>query len=297
MKILITGSSGFVGTALVKALLNKGHDVTGISHTQDTLEHPSFTAIAADTSVAGDWQDTVPSADVIINLAGINIFSRWTRKYKELIYNSRILTTRHLVEALPWDASRVTFCSTSAVGYYGDRGDDILDETAAPGTDFLAKVCVDWEKAAFEAQEKGARVIATRFGVVLGPGGGALAKMLPAYKMGLGGPLGNGRQWFPWIQINDLVSAIIFVIENDTVSGPVNCCAPEAVRNKDFSDSLAKTVKRPAFFKVPGIMLKVAAGEMGELILNSQRAHPARLLEHGFTFQYPDIRSALAASL
>ncbi|MDY6825191.1 MAG: TIGR01777 family oxidoreductase [Thermodesulfobacteriota bacterium] len=297
MNILVTGSSGFVGTALVNALLAAGHRVTGISHQPGTIDHQAYEAITADTSAPGDWQQAVPRADAVINLAGINIFSRWNEKYKQLIYDSRILTTRHLVGALPEDAAGLVFCSTSAVGYYGDRGDDILDEASAPGTDFLARVCVDWEKEAFAAQKKGARVVATRFGVVLGPGGGALAKMLPAYLMGMGGPLGSGNQWFPWIQIDDLVSAMMFVLENEAIKGPANFCAPGAVRNRQFSASLARTVKRPAFFKVPGVVMKVAAGEMGGLILNSQRARPAVLLENGFSFQYPDIDAALTASV
>lgn len=296
MKILMTGSSGFVGRHLATALLKNGHEIIGLGYRHQSVEHEKFRFIQADTTQPGDWQTAAAKVNAVINLAGANIFSRWTEKYKQAIYDSRILTTRNLVNALPSGKS-IIFCTTSAAGYYGDRGDDLLDETAAAGNDFLAQVCVDWEKEAFAAEKKGVRVAAARFGVVLDKSGGALAKMLPAYRLGLGGKIGSGRQWFPWIYLTDLIAAVQFVLANDSLRGPINFCAPQAVRNRDFSNALAAAVHRPAFFAVPSLALRLVAGELGSLVLNSQRVTPKKLLANGFTFQYPDIHSALRASI
>ncbi len=296
MKILMTGSSGFVGRHLAKALLEDGHEVTGLSRGKTDLGHDRFTSVQADTTQPGDWQAELEKTEAVINLAGANIFSRWSEEYKQTIYDSRILTTRNLVEALP-AGSDIVFCSTSAAGYYGDRGDDLLDEKSRPGDDFLARVCVDWEKAAFAAEKKGARVVATRFGVVLDRRGGALAKMLLPFRLGLGGKIGSGRQWFPWIQLNDLIAAMRFVLSNDSLKGPVNLVAPQPVRNKDFTKALGAVLHRPTVFTVPSKALKLAAGELGSLVLNSQRVTPNKLISSGFVFQYPDIRSALKKAI
>ncbi|MFP4039286.1 MAG: TIGR01777 family oxidoreductase [Desulfosudaceae bacterium] len=298
MKILMTGSSGFVGGALSTMLLEQGHTVTGLGlgRSPGSIEHENFDFIPADTSQPGDWQEAVKKTEAIINLAGANIFKRWNKKYKEIIYDSRVLTTRNLVEALP-DDRPVVFCSTSAAGYYGHRGDHQLDESSPPGDDFLARVCRDWEKEAFAAEAKGARVVTTRFGVVLDKKGGALAKMLPVYRLGLGGKIGSGRQWFPWIHLTDLVAATRFVLFNENIRGPVNFCAPRPVRNRDFSKSLGAALNRPAVLAVPSLAMKLAAGELGSLVLNSQRSVPTKLLSHDFTFRYPDIDSALAAAV
>lgn len=297
MHILITGSSGFVGTHMTAQLLDMGHTVTGVDRSPGMFHHEHFEYVQADTTSAGPWQEAVAKAQTIINLAGVNIFRRWTSAYKQLIYDSRILTTRHIVSALPADASGITLCNTSAVGYYGDAGDSILTEPGKPGTDFLAKVCVAWEKEAVEAEKKGARVVATRFGVVMGRNGGALAKMVPAFRLFAGGPLGSGRQWFPWIQIDDLVGAMAFVATHSGIKGPVNFCAPNPVRNADFAKTLARVLNRPALLKVPKFALQIAAGEVGALILNSQRAVPEKLLAHGFSFRYPELGPALRASV
>jgi hypothetical protein len=295
MKIFMTGSSGFVGRHLAWALLEKGHDVIGLGHRHKSLEHQRFTFLQADATRSGEWQNAVGGVDAIINLAGVNIFSRWTDKYKQAIYDSRILTTRNLVDALPSDC-KCTFVSTSAAGYYGDQGDTLLDEETPPGNDFLAEVCVDWEKAAFAAEKKGARVVTTRFGVVLDKSGGALAKMLPAFRMGLGGKIGSGRQWFPWIQLCDLIAATEFVLTNESLRGPVNFTAPQAVKNSQFTRALGEALHRPTFFTVPSPLLRLVAGELGSLVLYSQRVTPGKLLSNGFVFQYPDIHSALKKS-
>ncbi|MGA8180474.1 MAG: TIGR01777 family oxidoreductase [Desulfobacterales bacterium] len=294
MKIFISGGTGFVGTTLVRYLLDLGHSViaTGSSSTHDSIDHENFLFISADTTEKGSWQDSLNNIDVLINLAGRTIFNRWSDRYKKEIYNSRILTTRNLVEAIP-DSKEVVLCSTSAVGYYGDRGEEILKEDAVPGNDFLATVSMDWEKAAFLAEEKGARVAILRFGVVLGKNGGALAKMIPAFKSFAGGPVGSGDQWFPWIHMDDLISAMMFIIENQAMKGPVNFCAPNPVRNRDFAKALGKVLGRPSFMKTPSFMIRALMGEMGTALLGSQRTVPDKLLKNGFEFQYPDIGKAL----
>jgi len=220
----------------------------------------------------------------------------WNEKYKALIYNTRILTTRNIVSALPQNRN-IILVSTSAAGFYGDRGEEVLDESKVPGDDFLARVCVDWERAAFAAKEKGVRVIISRFGVVLGKNGGALAKMLPAYRMFAGGPLGKGLHWFPWIHMADLLSAIEFVMVHEEIEGPLNFCSPNPVRNGEFSRTLARELGKPAFMRTPAFLLKLIAGELGGVLLSSQRAVPTRLLSQGFQFKYPDVSDAIRASL
>ena len=294
MKIFISGGTGFVGTNLARYLLDKGHSViaAGTSSTHTSVSHENFRYISADTTEKGSWQDSLKDVDALINLAGRTIFNRWSERYKKQIYNSRILTTRNLVEAIP-DDKEVVLCSTSAVGYYGNREEEILNEEALPGNDFLATVSIDWEKEAFLAEKKGAKVAVMRFGVVLGKNGGALAKMIPAFKSFAGGPIGTGDQWFPWIHLDDLISAVMFILENQDIKGPVNFCAPNPVRNRDFAKALGKILGRPSFMRAPSFMIRTLMGEMGTMVMSSQRAVPDKLLENGFEFQYPDIEKAL----
>ncbi|MBF0572814.1 MAG: TIGR01777 family protein [Desulfamplus sp.] len=316
MKILVTGASGFVGTHLCKALLANGHSVIGIGKSakhqlyySKTLKcskasggfedfksmEDRFEWISADTTLEGAWQDKIKTSDIIINLTGKNIFGYWTKEYKNQIYTSRILTTKNIVSALsdlPVGTKKVLL-STSALGYYGDRGEDSLTEEDSAGNDFLAKVCVDWENEALKSQEKDVRVVLMRFGVVLGKGGGALNKMLPAFRLFVGGQLGNGKQWFPWIHIDDLVNAILFLIHNQDIIGPVNFVAPESLRQKEFASKLGKILKRPSFMPAPAFMIKTIMGEMGQAFLSSQKAKPYILNKHGFKFKYGDIESAL----
>ncbi len=294
-KIFITGGTGFVGVNLSRYLLEKNQQVivTGMSKGHPLSGQPNFQYVSADTSQKGKWQDLIPEADVIINLAGRNIFHFWTQAYKNQIYESRIHTTRNLVDALP-NETDILFLSASAAGYYGSQADQLLTEEREPGKDFLAKVCVDWEKEAFEAQQKGARVVSMRFGVVMGKDGGALKKMIPAYKLFAGGPLGNGRQWFPWIHIQDLMAAVSFIIEKSEINGPVNFTAPGTIQNHTFSKALGRALKKPSFFKTPGFMIRLLMGELGEAFLASQRVIPRKLEKHGFSFIYPDIDAALS---
>jgi uncharacterized protein (TIGR01777 family) len=294
MKIFIAGGSGFVGTRLIHDLIDRGHRViaVGTSSAHKNPPNENFRYISADTTLKGPWQDALEDVDAIINLAGRNIFKLWSDTYKNQIYNSRILTTRNLVEAVP-ESKGIILCSTSGAGYYGNRADEVLTEDASSGSDFLAKVGIDWEKEAFLAEKKGVRVAAMRFGVVLDKNGGALAKMIPAFKYFAGGPLGSGLQWFPWIHMADLISAINFILETNEIKGPVNFCAPNPIKNRDFSKALGNVLNRPSFMKVPSFMIRLVVGEMGTLLTNSQKVIPHKLLRHGFKFQHPDIDSAL----
>ena len=294
MKVFITGGTGFVGTHLSRAFLDQGWTVaaTGTSSSHPLSGAENFTYIKADTTIKGAWQDAVREADVLVNLAGRTIFNFWTEDYKRRIYESRVLTTRNLVE--PLDGSRpVTLLSASAAGYYGSRGEDLLTESTEPGTDFLAGVCRDWEAEARRAAEKGARVALMRFGIILGRGGGALAKMMPAFKFFVGGSLGSGMHWFPWMHIDDLVAAARFLLQTPDAEGAFNFCAPQAVRYKTFARVLGQQLGRPSFMKTPAFVLKLVAGEMGGTLLSSQRAVPARLEQAGFSFRYPELSAAL----
>ncbi len=294
MKIVIAGASGFVGTALTRLLLNTGQVVTGLgtSNAHPLQSMARFTWFSADTTLAGDWQAAVSDADAVVNLAGRTIFKRWSRAYKTQLVDSRIQTTRNIVRAMTGE--KKILVSTSAVGYYGSRGDEVLIEQSPPGTDFLARLCVDWEKAALDAQQKGVRVAIMRFGVVLGAGGGALARMLPAFRMFAGGPLGSGRQWFPWIHMADLLAAVQFLLDRENASGPYNFSAPGAVRQKDFSRALGRALGRPAVVPVPSLALRLMMGEVAGVLLASQKVRPDRLIADGFSFRFPDVNSALA---
>jgi len=294
MKIVVTGASGFVGTALSRFLLEQGHTVTGLGTSQGSgLESDAgFKWIRADTTRAGKWQEAVADADAVVNLAGRTIFKRWTRAYKRQIVDSRLKTTGHLVSAMAGENK--IFLSTSAVGYYGSRGEEILDEQEKAGDDFLARLSVDWEKAALAAQQQGARVAIMRFGVVLGAGGGALAQMVPAFRSFAGGPLGNGRQWFSWIHLADLLGAVRFLMGSENSQGVYNFCAPGVVRQKTFARALGKVLGRPALVPAPSIALRMIMGEMADMLLASQRVVPQRLIAEGFAFRFPDVDRALA---
>lgn len=294
MKLLITGGLGFVGCHLSAQLLTAGHQVTALGRNPAPamILNDNFNYIAADTTREGDWQESVPGFDAVINLAGQSIFGRWNERYKQLMHDSRVLTTRHLVNAIPTDKQMV-FLSASAVGYYGNRQDDILLESEPGSDDFLGALARDWEAEALKAEKKGARVAIMRFGIVLGNGGGALGMMQPAFKLFLGGPLGNGSQWFPWIHMADLVSATQFLLENESCSGPFNFCAPEPVRNRDLAATLGHVLTRPSILPVPAFMVRFILGELGDVLMASSRAIPEKLQQAGFSFRFPDVASAL----
>lgn len=294
MKILITGGSGFVGSRLTERLLDRGDKVTIVGRSPEKQAHmpTGVKYLSGKTTRHGAWQEAVAEQDALVNLAGASIFKRWTSRIKQQIYESRILTTRNLVEAIPENTDTV-LCSTSAVGYYGFRGDEPVTENDDPGDDFLARLARDWEREALKAEDKGARVVLMRFGIVLGGNGGALDQMLKAFKSYVGGPIGNGRQWFSWIHMEDLVSAILFAIDRKQLSGPANFCAPTPVTNKELARALGKVLGRPAFMPTPGFALKAIMGEFGSVLLEGQRVQPTKLQEQGFDFQYMDLEHAL----
>lgn len=295
MRIVISGATGFIGSRLCRYFLDQGHAVDALGSRalfDDFGGHTGFSYHQADTTRPGAWQELLPSADLVVNLAGRTIFHRWTTRYKQQILDSRILTTRNIVSGLKPD-HQTTLISASAVGYYGDRGEDELTETATAGSDFLARLAVQWEEEALKAADIGARVIRVRFGIVLGWGGGALASMLPAFKSFMGGPLGSGRQWFPWIHMEDLVSALDFLVAHGRDRMVYNLCAPNPVRNKTLAQTLGEALGKPAVMPVPSFVLKMAAGELASVLLASTRAVPANLLASGFEFRYPELKEAL----
>ena len=294
MKILVTGGTGFVGRYLSSYFLRRGHAVVavGTSGVHPLAGHANFTCLAADTTQPGPWQEQVAEAEVVVNLAGRTIFQRWSKAHKQLIWESRVRTTRHLVEALP-RGEKITVLSASGIGYYGHRGDDLLTEDAAAGSDFLAQVSARWEAEAQRAASAGHRVVRMRLGAVLGTQGGALAQMVPVYRLFAGGPLGSGRQWFPWIHIDDLAAAVVFIMARADLEGPFNFCAPGTVTNRTLAKALGRVLQRPAILKTPALALRVFMGEMSGLLLNSQRANPGRLLDAGFEFRHPQIDEAL----
>ncbi len=295
MNVFMTGGTGFVGTYLTKKLIAEGHKVTILTQPLGSaaLKLNGLAYADGNPTIKGPWQDSVKEHDVIINLAGASIFSRWTPQQKKILLESRIETTRNLVSALPDNAKNITFFSTSAVGYYGFHEDEELTENMPAGNDFLARLAYDWEQEALRAKDKGARVIITRFGIVLGKNGGAMGQMLPLFKYFLGGPLGSGRQWFSWVHMHDLAEAFIFLLKHQEINGAVNLCSPQPVRNVDLGRAIGKILHRPSFMPAPGFIIKLILGEFGSVLLKGQRVIPRRLLDAGFKFKYPDIEDAL----
>jgi hypothetical protein len=270
VNIAITGASGMIGQRLRERLVEAGHTPRAIPR------------------AAG-----IPACDAIVNLAGEPIAQRWTEAAKKRIYDSRVEGTRRLVNELSAQSHRpgVLVCA-SAVGYYGSRGDEILTENSPPGSGFLPTLALDWEESARTAEALGIRVISLRFGVVLGHGG-ALAKLLPPFRLGAGGRLGSGRQWMSWIHIDDVVNLMLFALENAALKGAVNATAPHPVTNDEFTRRLAAALHRPAIFPVPAFALKLVFGEMSEVLLDSQRVLPTAAQAAGFRFQYPELSASL----
>jgi uncharacterized protein (TIGR01777 family) len=294
MRAFITGGSGFVGSNLSRALIREGHQVTILSRSEKPAksQQPGVSVVAGDPARPGKWQESVSGHDLLINLAGASIFKRWDARYKQLLRDSRMLTTRNLVDAIP-EGQGVTLLSTSAVGYYGFTGDEELDENSPPGTDFLARLARDWEAEALRARERGARVVIMRFGVVLGRDGGALEQMIMPFRFFVGGPLGRGEQWFSWIHLNDLCEAALFAVADPRIEGPLNFTAPGLVRNRELARAIGKVTGRPSFMPAPGFMISLILGEFGTVILKGQRVLPRALQAKGFHFSFPDMESAL----
>ncbi len=296
MKIFLTGGSGFVGTYLSRELAQKGHEVTILTRSErPAAPTPAgISYLTGNPTEEGPWMAAVPEHDWIINLAGASIFTRWTKTIKQAVYDSRILTTQNLTKALAAGDRRQLFCSTSAIGYYGPRGEETLTEDSGAGSDFLAGLAQDWETEALKAQELGVRVVLTRFGIVLGKGGGALGQMVPMFKRFLGGPVGSGNQWFSWIHQGDHARAFLFIQEHPEISGPVNLTSPNPVRNRELAQALGRALHRPSFMPAPAFMLRLILGEFADTVLEGQKVLPQKLLDAGFTFQFPTINQALA---
>lgn len=296
MKILISGSHGLVGTALIKSLETEGHEISRlVRHYPNSEAEIEWSPDRYSIQLA-----RIEGFDAVVNLAGESIAEgRWTDEKKRRIRESRVKGTKLLGDALANLTSRPkTFICASAIGYYGNRGDETLTETSAPGDDFLAEVCVEWEKATALATEKGIRVVNTRFGVILDANGGALAKMLPPFRMGIGGKIGSGKQWMSWIALDDVVGALKFALANETLKGPVNFVAPNPVTNAEFTKTLGKVLSRPTLFPIPAFGVRLAFGEMADaLLLSSQRVEPQRLKTTGYEFQYSQLQTALSHAL
>ena len=293
-QILVTGVSGPIGAALLPTLHSRGYKVTrlvrGSVHGEDQIPWDPTQPVSP---------QAVSGFQSVIHLAGESIVGRWSESKKARILNSRVQGTRHLAEALAQASPKPRLLiSASAVGYYGDRGEEILRETSAPGSGFLPEVCKQWEAATQPAADAGIRVVLIRIGIVLTPSGGALGKMLLPFKLGLGGNMGTGKQWWSWIDVRDLVGAIHHVMKTDLLQGPVNFVAPRPVTNAEFTKTLASVLSRPAIFPMPAFAARLALGEMAdELLLASQRVEAKKLIGSGYPYQYSDLRKSLESLL
>jgi uncharacterized protein (TIGR01777 family) len=300
MKVTVTGATGLVGSRLVARLLERGDEVTVLSRDPDRARS------ALGNVDATRWEPTgsvAPSGalagrDGVVHLAGEPVAQRWSDMVKERIWTSREAGTRCLVGGLRQAEPRPgVLVSASGVGYYGPRGDERVDESAEPGDDFLAEVTKVWEAEAEAAEDLGLRVALVRTGVVLDRAGGALAKMLPPFRAGIGGPVAGGHQYMPWIHLDDLIGIYLAALDGDDWSGPINASAPEPVPNREFSKALGRALHRPALAPVPAFALRILYGEMAEIVTTGQRAVPKRALELGYDFRHPDLDEALAAAL
>lgn len=297
MKLFITGGTGFIGGALTRGLAEAGHEPLVLVRPGERAEPPAGVKfVEGDPLREGPWWDAVSKCEGAINLAGEPIQGRWNVAKKRAIRESRMATTANLVRAVP-QGGPFTLLSTSAVGIYGNAGDRLCDESAPTGKGFLADVARQWEEEAKKAEAKGARVVVTRFGVVLGPGGGALREFEKLSKSFIGGPVGGGRQWFSWIHRDDLIQALLFLISRKDLRGIFNICSPNPVTQGDLARALGKILQKPSFMPTPALMVRLALGESADFVLFSQRMVPARLSEAGFRWRYPEIEGALRAAL
>jgi uncharacterized protein len=301
MKILVTGSSGLVGTALCKSLRADSHTVARLTRSGSASQSGQpAEAIRWEPPTGSLDLAAMEAADALVHLAGASIAQgRWTIARKEILRSSRVDATRHLVAGLAkLNRKPRVLISASAIGYYGDRGDETLTESSAPGNDFLAQLCRDWEAAATEAESFGIRTVLLRFGIILDANGGALPRIILPFRFGVGGRLGSGKQWMSWIALEEVVRLLRYAIENSSVRGPVNAVSPNPVTNAEFTRIAAAALHRPAFFPVPRFALRLALGEMANaLLFSSQRVLPQKLLALQYSFLYPDLRNVLDSIL
>lgn len=293
MRVTVTGASGRIGTHLVQRLRGRGDEVTILSRNAER-------GVRWDPMAGRAPAEALRGRDAVVHLAGEDVAQRWSHQTKERIASSREIGTRNLVEtlaALDGTERPGALVSGSASGYYGPRGDEEVDETAAAGDDFLARVCVAWEREAQEAQAAGMRVVRIRTGIVLDKKGGALAKMLPPFRMGVGGPVAGGRQWMPWIHLEDEVGILLAAIDGPDWNGPVNASAPTPVTNRDFSKALGRALHRPAVAPVPALAIRALYGEMAQIVTTGVRMVPRRATELGYVFAHPELDEALLSAL
>jgi uncharacterized protein (TIGR01777 family) len=299
MKLVVAGGTGFIGSALTKSLAQQGHTLVLLTRSAAGARVPGAAAIFWQPGAPGTWEnvlrEALSGADGVINLAGEPIAGkRWSAAQKQKLRASRVNPTRALVDAVGKVQNKPKFLlNASAVGYYGPRGDETVTEADGPGGDFLAGLCREWEVEAMKAEAHGLRVVRLRTGVVLGQGGGALAKMIPPFKFFIGGPLGSGAQWLPWIHLEDEIGLIRFLCEHPAARGAVNATAPNPVTMREFAKALGGALHRPAWAPVPAFALRLLLGEMAEMLLTGQRALPAEAEKLGYRFRYPELREAL----
>ena len=301
-KIIITGATGLIGKSICKTLLQQGKEITIFSRNPDrAMQEVAGAAnyVKWDYNDPDEWKEYLNINDAVIHLAGANLGAkRWNKAYKKLAYDSRVISTQNLVEAIAAvDEKPKAFICASAVGFYGNRGDDYLSEDEEPADNYLAKLCTDWEKEAEKVENFGVRRVSVRTGLVLSKDEGLLKQMVPAFKLFLGGYLGNGRQWFPWIHIDDIAEIYLHAIDNESagggLSGAVNAASPGIVRMKEFANVLGKVLQRPSLFPIPKFTVKLLKGELGDYVMDSQKVAVNKLLQNGYKFKFENLEKAL----
>jgi uncharacterized protein (TIGR01777 family) len=302
MRVFVTGATGLIGSRLVRRLQERGHRVVALTRRPAAASArlgPECTVVEGDPMRPGPWMDAVDGCEAVVHLAGENVFGRrWNEAFKNLLRDSRVRSTDNVVQALSKNprteaGSPRVLVNASAIGYYGPHGDEELTEDSPPGDDFLAHVCVDWEKAALAGERLGLRVAVVRVGVVLDPEGGALAKLLTPFRLGVGGRVGSGRQWTSWIHREDIVSLFLLALDSPSATGPLNGTAPHPVTNYELTKALGRALHRPTVLPTPGFMLRLLLGEAAGIVTTGQRVLPQRALALGYAFQFPTIDAAL----
>ena len=297
-KIIITGATGSIGRRLVQELVIRGDEVTIFSRNPKRTKRKIVNQVRFikwDYSKPEEWKEYLNDVDVVVHLAGANLSAkRWNDKYKKIAYDSRVISARNLVEAIKSvEQKPKTFICANAVGIYGNRYDEILDEQSLPGNDFLAKLCTDWENEARKVEQQGVRSVSVRTGLVLAENEGLMKQLVPSFKLFLGGWLGSGRQWFPWIHIDDIVRIYLHTIDNENITGAVNAASPGIVNNKKFSKTLGQVLHKPVLFPVPKIALRIVSGELGNYVIDSQRVSAEKIINSGYNFKFENIKVAL----
>ncbi len=293
MRVFVTGATGLIGRALTASLVADGHGVVALSRSETPAGLPAGArVVTGDPAVAGPWQDELAACDACVNLAGEPVAGgRWTEERRKRIRDSRVLSTRN-VAAVTGTGGPAVLVSGSAIGYYGPRGDEVIDETFPPGNDFLGHLALEWEEATRAAARR-ARVVLVRTGIVLSAGGGALPRLVLPFRLLAGGPIGDGGFWQSWIHVADQVGILRMALENGAAEGPVNATAPDPVRNRDLARSLGRVLSRPSLLRAPAFAVRAALGEMAEVVLASQRVVPMRALALGYRFRFPSLEPAL----